>query len=138
VHANARLNLHGRRLLIARIQTGRPVAHVADELGISRQTAYKWWGRWRREGDVGLRDRSSRPRSCPTRTSGQLERRVEQLRRSRKLGPARIAGIVGMPASTVHRVLCRQGLNQFCSELTIDSRPSPDTIVAVTGDLPSR
>ena len=138
MHANARLNLHGRRLLIARIQTGRPVAHVADELGISRQTAYKWWGRWRREGDVGLRDRSSRPRSCPTRTSGQLERRVEQLRRSRKLGPARIAGIVGMPASTVHRVLCRQGLNQFCSELTIDSRPSPDTIVAVTGDLPSR
>ena len=53
MHANARLNLHGRRLLIARIQQGRPVAHVADELGISRQTAYKWWGRWRREGDVG-------------------------------------------------------------------------------------
>jgi transposase InsO family protein len=113
VHANARLNLHGRRLLIARIQTGRPVAHVADELGISRQTAYKWWGRWRREGDVGLRDRSSRPRSFPTRTPRRLERRVEVLRRSRKLGPARIAGIVGLPASTVHQVLCRQGLNRL-------------------------
>ena len=124
MHANARLNLHGRRLLIARIQLGRPVAHVADELGISRQTAYKWWGRWRREGDVGLRDRSSRPRSFPTRTSPQLERRVEQLRRSRKLGPARIAGIVGLPASTVHRVLCRQGLNRLswiCSP-RIDSK----------------
>ena len=113
MHANARLNLHGRRLLIARIQQGRPVAHVADELGISRQTAYKWWGRWRREGDVGLCDRSSRPRSFPNQTSRQLERRVEQLRRSRKLGPARIGGIVGMPASTVHRVLCRQGLNRI-------------------------
>ncbi len=113
MHANARLNLHGRRLLIARIQQGRPVAHVADELGISRQTAYKWWGRWRREGDVGLVDRSSRPRSFPTQTSRLFERRVEQLRRSRKLGPARIAGIVGMPASTVHRVLCRQGLNRL-------------------------
>jgi transposase InsO family protein len=107
------LNLHGRRLLIARIQQGRPVAHVADELGISRQTAYKWWGRWRREGDVGLRDRSSRPRSFPTRTSRQLERRVEVLRRKRKLGPARIAGILEMPASTVHQVLCRQGLNRL-------------------------
>jgi len=107
------LNLHGRRLLIDRIQQGRPVAHVADELGISRQTAYKWWGRWRREGDIGLRDRSSRPRSFPTQTSRQLERRVEQLRRSRKLGPARIGGIVAMPASTVHRVLCRQGLNRL-------------------------
>jgi transposase InsO family protein len=113
VHANARLNLHGRRLLIARIQQGRPVAHVADELGVSRQTAYKWWGRWRREGDLGLLDRSSRPRSFPTQTSRQLERRVEALRRSRKLGPARISGIVGMPASTVHRVLCRQGLNRL-------------------------
>src|SRR5215212_2477090 len=109
LHANARLNLHGRRLLIDRIQQGRPVAHVADELGISRQTAYKWWGRWRREGDAGLFDRSSRPRRCPTRTRRQLEQRVERLRRTRKLGPARIAGIVGLPASTVHRILCRQG-----------------------------
>ena len=113
MHANARLNLHGRRLLIDRIQQGRPVAHVADELGISRQTAYKWWGRWRREGDIGLRDRPSRPRSFPTRTPRQLERRVEVLRRKRKLGPARIAGILGMPASTVHQVLCRQGLNRL-------------------------
>jgi transposase InsO family protein len=113
VHRNARLNLHGRRLLIARIQQGRPIAHVADELGISRQTAYKWWGRWRREGDAGLLDRSSRPQSCPTRTPRRVERRVEVLRCKRKLGPARIAGICGIPASTVYRILCRQGLNQL-------------------------
>ncbi|MEX2268020.1 MAG: IS481 family transposase [Acidimicrobiia bacterium] len=120
VHRNARLNLHGRRLLIARIQQGRPIVHVVAELGISRQTAYKWWARWRREGDVGLVDRSSRPRRCPTRTPRQVERRVERLRRSRKLGPARIAGIVEMAASTVHRILCRQGLNR----LTWMDRPS--------------
>jgi transposase-like protein len=107
------LNLHGRRLLIARIQTGRPVAHIADEMGISRQTAYKWWGRWRREGDAGLLDRSSRPRSCPTRTPRTTERRIVQLRCRRKLGPARIAGICGIPASTVYRILCRQGLNRL-------------------------
>jgi transposase InsO family protein len=112
VHRNARLNLHGRRLLVARIQQGRPIAHVADELGISRQTAYKWWGRWRREGDAGLVDRSSRPRRCPTRTPRRIEHRVERLRRSRKLGPARIAGILGLAGSTVHRILCRQGLNR--------------------------
>jgi transposase InsO family protein len=113
VHRNARLNLHGRRLLIARVQQGRPIAHVADELGISRQTAYKWWGRWRRQGDVGLLDRSSRPLRCPARTPRALERRVEQLRRSRKLGPARIAGILEIAASTVHRILCRHGLNRL-------------------------
>ena len=124
MHANARLNLHGRRLLIARIQQGRPIAHVADELGISRQTAYKWWARWRREGEAGLWDRSSRPRRCPTRTPRRVEHRVEVLRRRRKLGPARIGGIVGVPASTVHRILCRQGLNR----LTWMDRPSGTVI----------
>ena len=113
VHRNARLNLHGRRLLIFRVQQGRPIAHVADELGISRQTAYKWWARWRREGDAGLLDRSSRPHSCSTRTPARVERRVEVLRCTRKLGPARIAGIRGLPASTVYRILCRQGLNRL-------------------------
>jgi transposase InsO family protein len=113
VHRNARLNLHGRRLLIARIQQGRPIAHVAHELGVSRQTAYKWWGRWRHEGEMGLVDRSSRPRRCPSRTPRAFERRVEHLRRARKLGPARIAGILGLAASTVHRILSRQGLNRL-------------------------
>ena len=35
------------------------------------------------------------------------------LRQSRKLGPARLAGIVGVPASTVHRVLVRHGVNRL-------------------------
>jgi transposase InsO family protein len=107
------LTLHGRKELIARVQAGRPVAHVAAEMGISRATAYKWWRRWRHEGDAGLVDRSSRPRRSPAQTPRRTERRIEQLRRSKKLGPARIGGIVGMHTSTVHRVLVRQGLNQL-------------------------
>jgi transposase InsO family protein len=99
--------------LIERIQTGRPVAHVADELGISRATAYKWWARYRSEDWAGLHDRSSRPRRSPSRTSRALERKVEVLRRSKKLGPARIGWRLGMPASTVHRVLVRLGLNRL-------------------------
>ena len=113
MHANARLTVHGRKELIERICCGRPVAHVAAEMGISRATAYKWWRRWRAEGDPGLWDRSSRPRRCPQRTARSVERRIERLRRDHKLGPARIAGIVEMHASTVHRVLVRQGLNQL-------------------------
>ncbi|MEU9530032.1 leucine zipper domain-containing protein, partial [Streptomyces sp. NPDC048210] len=34
-HRNARLTVHGRRLLIQRVRSGRPVAHVAEEMGIS-------------------------------------------------------------------------------------------------------
>ncbi|MDQ0408651.1 hypothetical protein J2S50_007200 [Streptomyces sp. DSM 40167] len=41
-HPNARLTIHGRRLLVDRVRSGRPVAHVADEMGISRTTAHKW------------------------------------------------------------------------------------------------
>ena len=69
MHANARLTVHGRKELIDRICCGRPVAHVAAEMGISRATAYKWWRRWRAEGDAGLWDRSSRPHRCLQRTS---------------------------------------------------------------------
>jgi transposase InsO family protein len=113
VHANARLTIHTRRLLIDRIMTGRAVAHVAAEMGISRATAYKWWGRWRAEGDRGLWDRSSRPHRCPTRVGRRLERRIETLRRSRKLGPARIGWNLDIAHSTVHRVLVRLGLNRL-------------------------
>jgi transposase-like protein len=50
VHANARLTPIGRLTLCLRIEHGRPVAHVAPEMGISRATGYKWWKRFREEG----------------------------------------------------------------------------------------
>ncbi|MFF2167320.1 IS481 family transposase [Streptomyces sp. NPDC058175] len=111
-HRNARLTLHGRRILVDRVRSGRPIAHVAKEMGISRPTAYKWVRRWRAEGEAGLYDRSSRPYATPLRTPPAREEEVCELRRSRKLGPARIGPILGMPPSTVHRVLVRHGLNR--------------------------
>jgi hypothetical protein len=41
-HANARTNLFARRLIVERVAAGWPVAHVAEQLGISRATAHKW------------------------------------------------------------------------------------------------
>jgi len=59
-HANVRLNLHGRMLLVRRVRVeGRPVAHVAKEMGISRQCAHRWVARFDVEGPAGLQDRSS-------------------------------------------------------------------------------
>ena len=51
-HRNARLTVYARRLLVQRVLAGRPVAHVAAEMGISRPTAYKWIRRWRDEGKL--------------------------------------------------------------------------------------
>ncbi|MEU5366647.1 leucine zipper domain-containing protein, partial [Streptomyces sp. NPDC005925] len=65
-HANARLTFHGRCLLVRRVvDDRRPVAHVAKELGVSRQCAHRWVARFRAEGWAGLHDRSSRPHTCP-------------------------------------------------------------------------
>ncbi|WP_405430205.1 IS481 family transposase [Streptomyces anulatus] len=112
-HRNARLTVHGRRILVDRVLGGRPVAHVAAEMGISRPTAHKWIRRWRAEGDTGLADRSSRPHRTPHRTPRAVEARVCDLRRTRKLGPARIGPVLGLPASTVHRILTRHRLNRL-------------------------
>lgn len=113
MHRNAPLTPHGRLLLCQRIEAGWPVAHVAEAMGISRDRAYVWWRRYQAEGIAGLEDRSSRPRRSPGRTKPSRERRILWLRRNRGLGPARIAGIVRMPASTVHAVLVRHGLNRL-------------------------
>ncbi len=112
-HGNARLTVHGRRLLVQRVLSGRPVAHVAAEMGVSRATGYKWVNRFRAEGEAGLLDRSSRPRSTPHRTPAEVEARVCALRRERKWGPARIGPVLGLPASTVHRILTRHGLHRL-------------------------
>ena len=113
MHGNAPLTPEGRLRLVHRIEDGWTVAAAAESMNISRQCAHKWWRRYRDEGLDGLRDRSSRPHSCPHQTPAHVERRIVALRQSRRLGPARLAGIVGVPPSTVHRVLVRQGVNRL-------------------------
>ena len=113
MHGNAPLTPEGRLRLVRRIEDGWTVAAAAESMNISRQCAHKWWRRYRDEGLDGLRDRSSRPHSCPHQTPPRVERRIVALRRSRRLGPARLAGIVGVPPSTVHRVLVRHGVNRL-------------------------
>ena len=113
MHGNARLTPVGRLTLVMRIEMGRPVAHVAAEMGVSRPTAYKWWRRWQDDGEAGLVDRSSRPHSCPHRTPVHVEAQIAELRRELKLGPARLGARLGIAPSTVHRVLVRLGLNRL-------------------------
>ena len=112
-HANARLTPVGRMILCRRIAAGRPVAPVAAEMGISRTCAYRWWARYREQGQAGLVDRPSRAHRHPRRPPLQLQTQVVELRQSGKLGPARIAPLVGLPASTLYRVLCRHRLNRL-------------------------
>ena len=113
MHRNAPLTPEGRFRLCQRIEAGWTVAAAAESMNISRQCAHKWWRRYCQEGVAGLEDRSSRPHASPHQTPARVERRIVALRTSRKLGPARLAGIVDVPASTVHRVLVRHGVNRL-------------------------
>ena len=115
-HRNAPLSIEGRRRLIARCQS-RPIAHVAAEMGISRQCASKWVNRWRRFGEAGLADRSSVPHHQPTATPAEVVARIERLRRDRKYSARRIAHeLVGegitVSVRTVSRQLVHLGLNR--------------------------
>src|ERR1041384_4508170 len=104
-HANARLTSHGRCLLFPRVVfDGRPVAHVAAELGVSRQCAHRWVGRYRAEGWAGLTDRRSGPRVCASRTAPEVEERVVAARVELRAGPDHIARATGVPPRTVTRI----------------------------------
>lgn len=120
-HANARLTYRGRCLLVERVRgDGRPVAHVAKELGVSRQCAHRWVRRFDDEGWDGLQDRSSQPHGQPTRTPAALERKVLLERDTERRGPDWISAELGVPARTVTRILRRHGrprLNE-CDPLT--------------------
>jgi transposase InsO family protein len=106
-HANARLTPAGRLTMVQRIAAGRAVAHVAAEMGVSRTTAWRWWRRYQEHGAGGLVDRSSRPHSCPHRTSACTETRIRIWRHLARRGPVDLARRVSVPASTVGRVLTR-------------------------------
>lgn len=106
-HANARLNVHGRALLVERVLAGHRPADVAHQLGCSRATAYKWLRRYASEGRAGLIDRPSRPHACPHRTPALIEAQILEARRVHRRGADWIGAELGVGASTVGRVLRR-------------------------------
>lgn len=117
-HANAPLTERGRlRLARCIVEDGWPLRRAAERFQVSVPTAKRWADRYRHHpelGEAGMVDRSSRPWRCPNQTPRRLERKIKQLRRTKQLGPAQIAGRLGMHASTVHRVIVRLGLPRLC------------------------
>jgi DNA-binding transcriptional ArsR family regulator len=93
MHANARLSLKGRELLIDR-------------------TARTWLRRWREEGAAGLLDRSSVPARIANRTEQRRIEAIAALRRVR-LTAAEIAEALGMAHSTVSGILTRIGMGRL-------------------------
>ena len=102
-HANARTTQYARKLIVDRVLAGHRPGEVAKQLGISRQTVYKWVRRWRAEGEAGLADRSSRPHRMPRQTSPETAAAIVAARTEHHAGPVRLAALLGIAASTMAR-----------------------------------
>ncbi|GAA0570954.1 hypothetical protein GCM10010390_87690 [Streptomyces mordarskii] len=100
------------RLRVARcvVEDGWPLRRAAERFQVSPTMAQRWAGRYRALGEAGMSDRSSRPHLSPARTPTRAERRIIKVRVLRRWGPARIAYLLGLVPSTVHRVLIRYGV----------------------------
>jgi transposase InsO family protein len=110
-HRNAPLSETGRlRLARCVVEDGWPLRRAAERFQVSPTTAIRWAGRYRLSGAAGMADRSSRPHRSPRRTPTRIERRIVKVRVLRRWGPARIAYLLGLHPSTVHRVLTRYRL----------------------------
>jgi transposase InsO family protein len=113
LHANAALSLNQRRRMVRRVvDAGWSRAKAAAAAEVSERTCSKWVRRYRVEGEAGLLDRSSAPRSIPHRTPEDRVEAIAALRRLRMTG-AEIAFCLGMALSTVSAVLTRIGLGKL-------------------------
>ncbi len=139
-HRNARLTVHGRRLLLRRVRDqGMPIAHVARAMGISRQCAHRWVARFDAEGDAGLLDRSSRPHRMPTKTAPEIEAVVLAARRAQRRGPDWLGPELGIAPRTVSRILRRHQVPRLavCDPMTGEViRASKTTAVRYERDSP--
>jgi transposase InsO family protein len=113
LHGSAALTVRQRRRMVFRVLDQgwtRKAAAAAEQ--VSQRTCSKWVARYRSEGESGLRDRSSAPRSRPRRTSARRVQAICALRRLRLSGPE-IAELLAMPASTTSAILKREGLGRL-------------------------
>jgi len=113
LHGNAALTPRQRLRLCQRVvEQEWSLTAAAEAAGVSERTAGKWVGRYRAEGQAGMADRSSAPRSVPGRTDQRRIALIAQLRGLRMTG-AEIAECLGMALSTVSGVLTRIGLGKL-------------------------
>ena len=73
--------MEAKLLAALNTQASVSVTELCAQLGISRQTFYKYRRRFEREGPAGLIERSRRPRRSPQLMSVELEDEIVRLRK---------------------------------------------------------
>jgi transposase InsO family protein len=112
-HPNARLTVHGRLVLVRRIESGWSISAAARAAGVSRQTAGKWFARYREQGNGGLVDASSRPHRTRPCVPIRRARRILKARLLHKRGPHWLSWRLHIARSTIYAVLRRYGFSRL-------------------------
>ena len=117
-HPNARLTVHGRLVLVERVEGGWSVSEAARAAGVSRQTAGKWVRRYRELGECGLIDASSRPHRLRPMVPARRCRRIVKARLRHRRGPHWLSWRLHVARSTIYAVLRRFGLSRLRARST--------------------
>ena len=113
LHRNAALSLKKRELLCQRVVEEQwSLSEAAAAAEVSERSAGKWVARFRQDGELGLLDRSSAPKSVHNRTAEERIQAIAALRRLRMTG-AEIAELLRMPQTTVSGILKRIGMGRL-------------------------
>lgn len=118
-HPNARLTVHGRLVLVERVESGWFVSEAARAAGVSRQTAGKWVRRYRELGEVGLIDASSRPHRLQPMVPARRCHRIVNARLRHRRGPHWLSWRLHIARSTIYAVLRRFGLSRLRTKSTV-------------------
>ncbi len=139
-HRNARLTVHGRRLLVDRVRHRGCRSRMSRKaMGVSRQCAHRWVAastpKATRACAIGRRGRiACRPGPRPRSSAVVLAARREHRRGQDWLGPE-----LGVPARTVSRILRRHDVPRLavCDPMTGEViRASKTTAVRYERDRP--
>ncbi len=112
-HQGARLTVHGREQIVARVLAGQKAAEVAAAFGVALRTLRKWLARYRAGRQATLSDRASAPARVAGRLPDRLVALVLDLRRGLRLTGAEIAARLGLGRPTVARWLARAGMGRL-------------------------
>lgn len=115
-HPNARRTPAGRAEVFEAVEAGLTVVAACLAFRVSRRWYYRWLPRWQADRGDGMHDRSSRPLTSPQRLSLATEALISGLRQTTGWGPDRIAAVLGLARSTVHRAIGRLGLSAVKAE----------------------
>jgi transposase InsO family protein len=83
------------------------VKAISEKFKVDPTTVYRWLRR------PTLESRSAVPHHQPRKVAPEVEEKVRLLREQTARGPWYIGILLGMPTSTVYKILCRLGMNRL-------------------------